>query len=94
MKKESFMSALVKRMDLNSELTSKLVLVEMFDDRWVLIEKHCGVIGYAKDKITVKLSKGCLCVQGEDLKLGKMSKDQLKIFGVIHSVKFHGRDRS
>lgn len=94
MNNDSFMSSLVKRLDLHSESTSKQVLIEMFDNRWLLIEKHCGVIGYAKDKITVKLSKGCLCVQGDDLKLGKMSKDQLKIFGVIHSVRFCGRDRS
>ena len=69
MNNESFMSSLVNRLDLHSESTSKQVLIEMFDNRWLLIEKHSGVIGYAKDKITVKLSKGCLCVQGDDLKL-------------------------
>lgn len=93
MRNESFASALAKHMDLHCEPTSKQALIEIFDDRWLLIEKHCGVIGYTRDKITVKLSKGCLCIQGADLKLGKMSKDQLKIYGIIHSVKFCGRER-
>lgn len=92
MKNESFLSMFSKRMDLHCEPGSSHVLIEMVDDRWVLIEKHCGVIGYTKEIVTVKIPKGYVCVQGMNLQLGKMSREQLKIYGVIHSIKFNGRD--
>lgn len=93
MKNETFLSSFSKRIDLHTEPMASQVLIEIMDDKCVLIERHCGVVAYSKERITVKIPKGCLCIQGLELRLGKMSKDQLKIYGVIHTVKFLERNR-
>ena len=61
-------------------------LLELLDDRRILIEHHSGVTEYTQEKIQVRVDYGSLCIAGTELRLTKMSPDQLVINGRIISV--------
>lgn len=66
-------------------------LVEIWDQKRVLIENHQGIVGYGCEEILVKVRFGRICVCGENLKLAKMSKEKLVITGKICAVNLQGR---
>lgn len=66
-------------------------LVEICDQKRVLIENHQGIALYTCEEIRVKVNYGCITVCGERLKLAKMSREKLVITGKIGSVNLHGR---
>ena len=63
-----------------------LPLVEILGDQRVLVERHKGVMGYDGHKICIKLSFGMIYVNGCNLEITHMSKDQMIITGKIHDV--------
>jgi len=82
----SFMERLTKVADLQEEPIPGLPLIEVAGDRRVLIENHCGVTEYGRERICVKVKMGAICVCGQCLELTKMTKEQLIISGRIQSV--------
>lgn len=75
--------------DLPDEAIPGLPLVEIIDNRRVLIENHHGVNEYGESLIRVKVKAGTICICGCKLELALMTKGQLIINGVIESVKLH-----
>ena len=86
MNKKHIFERMANVTDLNTEPVPGKPLVEIVSDTSVLIENHCGVISYSTDTVTVKTKHGCIIVEGEQLILKKMSCEQLKISGSIHTV--------
>lgn len=72
--------------DLAAEPVPGVTVVELAEDRRVLIERHQGVTEYCRERITVKVRFGCIAVCGQGLELNRMSKDQLVISGRIEAV--------
>ena len=72
--------------DIAADLIPGVPLVELAGDRRVLVENHCGVTEYGIHKICVSVSYGCLWVEGEQLKLSHMSRENLVICGKIHNI--------
>lgn len=81
-----FMERLTKAADLQEEPIPGLPLIELAGDRRVLMENHCGVTEYGRNRIRVKVKFGQVCVSGQCLELAKMSKGQLIISGKIEGV--------
>ena len=77
---------------LKCDLLPGLPIVEICDKDRVLIENHRGIIKYGSDDVCVKVKYGCVCVNGCQLKLNRMSKNKLVINGRIHSVTLRGRE--
>lgn len=67
-------------------------IVEIAGDRRVLIENHFGVKEYGRERITVKVKYGCICVHGCRLELMRMTKEQLVISGRIDCVTLQRRE--
>ena len=63
-------------------------LVEVCNNRRVLIENHQGVVAYESNEIIIKVRNGTICIAGDRLQLMRMSRYQLIIMGVISSVHF------
>ena len=63
-------------------------LVEVCNNRRILIENHQGVVAYQNSEIIVKVRSGNICVCGDQLQLVRMSRYQLVITGVITSIHF------
>jgi len=81
------------RLGLPDEHALARSLIEIADDRRVLIEHHCGVIGYGCDRICVKVKFGVVTVSGRGLELRRMSGEQLIISGRIEGVTLQRRGR-
>ena len=92
MAKGKWVKRLTDGMDQNGETMPGVAVAELAGDRRVLIEGHRGVTEYNRERVTVKVSYGCLCVTGCGLELRQMSKQQLVICGRIDSIQL-GRNR-
>lgn len=66
-----------------------LPLIELAGDARVLMENHCGVTEYGKERICVKVKFGQVCICGQGLRIAKMTKSQLIICGKIQSVELY-----
>ena len=73
--------------DMSDGVLPGIPLVEISDDRRVLIEHHQGVIAYGCCEICVRVRYGTLSVNGSRLTLARMTKEQLVICGCIESVR-------
>lgn len=73
-------------MMLSGDLFPGLPLLEIYGNRRVLIENHCGVSGYSCCEIIVQTKQGIYSILGEHLEISSMTKHQLIITGIIESV--------
>ena len=74
------------RLDLPGESLPGQVVVEITGENRVLIEHHCGVREYSRERIGVKVKYGVLQVCGSCLELRCMTRDQLVISGRIDCI--------
>ena len=77
---------LAERADLQGETVPGIPVLELAGDRRVLIERHNGVTEYGPQRIGVCLSYGIVTISGCELKLMRMTKDQLIICGRIDEI--------
>lgn len=77
--------------DLQDECIPGLPLIEIVGNVRVLIEHHCGVTEYGKQRIVVQTKDNLVAVEGDNLELTKMTSDQLIISGTIYSIALLGR---
>jgi len=90
-KSERFWNRLTEMSDLEDNQLRCHSLVEIAGYRRVLIEKHCGVKAYSREKIIVGTNYGYLHICGACLELSCMSREQLIIRGEIASVTLQRR---
>ncbi len=64
-------------------------LVEIAGDGRVLIENHMGVTEYGKQRISLKVKFGQICVCGDGLELLKITRVMAVISGKIQNVEIH-----
>ena len=74
------------RLDLPGESLPGQVLVEISGENRVLIEHHCGVREYSRERIGVTVKYGMLQVCGSCLELRCMTREQLVISGRIDCI--------
>lgn len=68
-----------------------LPIVELAGNRRVLIENHCGVREYSRERIGVKVKSGLVVICGQGLELSRMTRELLVIQGTIEAVRLEGR---
>lgn len=93
MQGQKWMQKLLDEMDLADETLPGVPVVEISGENRVLIERHNGVSEYSRDRISVKVKFGLVCVCGSELCLAKMTQEKLIISGEIHCVQFQRRLR-
>ena len=85
-KEKTFLGCFSMDGDLELDLHPGHPLVEISENRRVLIENHQGVKNYSQELIVVNMRFGCVHISGCGLEMLKMSKDQLVILGEIKAV--------
>lgn len=68
-------------------------IIEIADDRRVLVENHAGVTQYALDQVGIHVKCGELIICGSSLHLEHMSRACLVVSGCIHSLRFERREK-
>lgn len=89
---ENLWDQISRKWELEGELLPGQSLVEILGRSRVLIEGHRGVVEYCRERITVRLSFGWVCVRGCGLQLRCMSHQQLVICGQIGGIDLKGRE--
>lgn len=84
--RRSWMERLTEGADLPGETLPTVPVVELAGDCRVLIENHGGVTEYGACRIRVRVRYGQVCITGENLRLSRMTKEQLVISGRIDSI--------
>lgn len=84
--RKGWIERLADTTDLQGEAFPGQPLVELFGERRVLIEHHCGVTEYGRERIQVRMKYGYLTVCGSCLELARMTGEQLVITGRIDSI--------
>ena len=79
------------RLDLPDEHALARSLVEIAGCDRVLIEHHCGVVGYGCHQICVKVKFGTVTILGRNLELKRMNGEQLIVSGCIEGVQLDRR---
>ncbi len=90
MKRRRFLE-LVQKADIPGESLPGQPLLELLEDRRVLIENHRGILQYGPEIIQIKVRFGSLCVCGKQLRLCRMQENQLVIQGKIDSIQVERR---
>ena len=90
-KAEQFWNWIAEGTDLQDEVFAGQTLVEITGNERVLIENHCGVKLYERDRIEIHTKNGIVHVCGQCLQLIKMSREVLIIRGQICQVNFQRR---
>lgn len=85
-KKGNLFDHAVLGVDLPAEAAPMQTLIEIAGEHRVLIENHKGVTVYGCNRIHIKATYGLVCVCGGNLKLARMTKQQLVIMGRIEGV--------
>lgn len=83
---KQLLARLANVLELHEAPRRALPLVEIMDNRSVLIENHCGVTQYSRQKIKVQTRAGYVEICGDRLRLIQMSREQLCVQGQIDSV--------
>ena len=81
-----FIKNIMEQPLLDPEIVPGYPIVEIAGEHRVLIENHHGVAAYGKERILVKVKFGSICICGCNLEIARMTKEQLVICGIIHSV--------
>lgn len=72
--------------ELDTEALPGRPIIEIYSNYRVLIELHNGIVEYGREKISVRVRYGHVCICGRCLEVIKMTSYQLVIGGEIHSV--------
>lgn len=90
---QNFLERITDGADLSGEPIPGGTLVEIAGDSRVLIENHCGITQYSRERICVKVKFGVISVCGCNLELIRMTKEQLIISGKIEHIGLSRRVR-
>lgn len=83
---KDFFKKITEVPEVDLEVLPGVPLIEIYDNRRVLIENHMGILNYSCREVQIRMRYGCICVCGEQLKLMKMSKHDLVITGCIGAL--------
>lgn len=67
-------------------------LVELLGRNRVLVEHHRGILGYGAEEILIGATFGLVAVEGRELRLCCMSREQVFINGTIEAIRLEGRE--
>lgn len=90
MDRRSIIGRLAAATDLEDESVPGLPIIEIAGNRRVLIEYHKGICQYTAQAVCVKVTFGCIHVLGENLEIGRMTRNQLVVTGCIHQIELDG----
>lgn len=93
MEHRNWMQKLADAADLSAESLPGVPVVEIAGEYRVLIERHCGVTEYSRERICIKVSYGVVSISGCALELTRMSREQLVISGRIDCIQLQRRKR-
>lgn len=86
MKRNTVLRRITEKAGLPAESISGVPLLELNGDDRILVENHICVMGYSEREILIRVSFGCIKIQGAGMVLACLKREQLVIHGKVESV--------
>lgn len=83
-----------QRMDVPEGMLCGLPQLTLDGDLQLLIERHLGITEYGTQRILIASRRFTIEISGESMYLVAMDRDNIRIRGTIHGVRFLGGDSS
>ncbi len=74
-------------LELQQDVALNLPMLHITGSERLLLENHRGLLEYARDRIRVATTAGVVEIEGDDLAIRSVGRDDLLITGVLHTVK-------
>ena len=82
------MSKIDKLFDLPEEVSSQIPKITILDFNRMLIENYKCILEYQDFFIRIKMTTGLLDINGFNLQMNEMTKDDVIVTGLIDSIEF------
>ena len=87
-KRDGLARELAERMELPTEALLGAAKLSVTGGRQALIENHRGILAYGPEQIVVSTGRGKICLNGSELRLRAMNKNELLVLGKLQSVEW------
>lgn len=77
-----------RRFALPSELLTAEPEITLKGNAEAVIQNHCGLLEYAEEQIRIASGIGILRLQGAELRIYRMDRESLVVYGRIDSVTY------
>lgn len=77
-----------RAMDLPGGILSKTAMLEIEENRRLVITGCRGIVTYTEDSICLRTSERLVTIYGCDLEMGCLSEDGAVVVGVIQRIEF------
>lgn len=78
--------------EIPEEIISNISKIEFTGNKKAVIENHKSIILYSSKCIIIKLKKGLIAFEGDNLNIEYINKSIIELWGCIHSVKFENME--
>lgn len=75
-------------LELQHDVALNLPVLHVTGGERLLMENHRGLLEFGREKIRIASAAGDVTVEGEDLNVQSVGRDEILITGVIRSVEF------
>ncbi len=81
-----FKKKLANVLELQQDIMLNLPLLHLTGSERLLVENHKGIAEFDSTHVRIRAARGSVLVQGEELRVGSMGRDDILITGCIQSV--------
>lgn len=83
---KTVVQSVLRAVDFPRELWTGAPVIEITGDAEATVIHHRGIIAYAPEELCVASSLGCVRIRGRDLRLGRMNRERILIYGKVSRV--------
>ena len=86
-KTQNLLVRAAQRLELPTDVIAGVPRMEVIGTSEFALEKHCGLLEYSKDQITVMTSIGPVTAVGEELRIKQMGASRILIVGKLAQLR-------
>lgn len=79
---------LVSLLELPGDVVLDVVRATLIGNMELVLENHRGLVEYRPDRVVLNLPDGRMAIDGEELRIGYLSPDQLVLLGKISGLRY------
>jgi sporulation protein YqfC len=87
-RKSGLRERLVSLLELPGDALLDVARVTLVGDREMVVENHRGLIEYTPDRVVLTVPEGQLTIDGEALRIGSISPEQVVLAGKIRGMRY------
>lgn len=85
-RKHGLRDRLVSLLELPGDAMLDVARITMVGDREMMVENHRGLTEYTPNRVVLTVPEGELAIDGEELCIGAISREQVILLGKIRAV--------